>query len=116
MKIKYQADADLNEMIIKAIKRQAPMIDFQTAHAAGLEGGGDKEVLRIAAREGRILVTHDRKTMPYHFAELVMEQSSAGVVIVSQHMAVGEAAEELILMWTASEAEEWINSISSIPL
>jgi hypothetical protein len=50
MKIRYQADADLNEAIVKAIRRQAPEIDFQTAQAAGLEGIEDKEVLRIAAR------------------------------------------------------------------
>jgi hypothetical protein len=54
--------------------------------------------------------------MPYHFAEMIMEQSSAGGVVVSQYMAIGEVAEALILMWTASEAEEWVNSISSIPL
>lgn len=31
MKVRYQADADLNEDIVTGIQRRAPEIDFQTA-------------------------------------------------------------------------------------
>jgi hypothetical protein len=49
MRIRFQADADLDGRVIKALKRKAPEIDFRTARVGGLEGVGDQEVLRIAA-------------------------------------------------------------------
>lgn len=64
MNVSYQADADLNQAIVTGVLRQEPTIDFQTALAAGLEGVKDSEVLAIAAQQRRILVSHDRKTMP----------------------------------------------------
>lgn len=36
MKIRFQADADLNQIIVKATLRLEPGIDFQTATGAGL--------------------------------------------------------------------------------
>ncbi len=64
MKIRFQADADLKHAIVSGLLRREPMIDFQTATQAGLAGLNDLEVLRISAREGRVLVTHDNRTMP----------------------------------------------------
>ena len=76
MKIHFQADADLNEIIVGILLRRAPEINFQTATVAGFEGLSDPEVLAIAARAGRVLVSHDQTTMPYHFAEFITAQES----------------------------------------
>jgi hypothetical protein len=116
MKVRFQADADLNEILVKAMLRREPGIDIQTARAAGLAGLSDKDVLAVAARSGRLLLTHDRKTMPRHFAEFIAAQASAGVLIVPQKLPISQTVEELILVWVASEAEEWINRIYSLPL
>ncbi len=82
---------------------------------AGLEGKTDQQVLEIAAQNGRILVTHDRKTMPAEFGEFIVSKTSSGVLILSQKLSVNEAIEALILIWEASTAEEWVNQIMSIP-
>jgi hypothetical protein len=116
MKICFQADADFNETIIKAILRRAPEIDFESAIAAGLPGLDDIQVLTIAARHGRLLVSHDRKTLPHHFATFIQTETSPGVVIVPQNWPIARAAEDLILIWEASEAEEWVNRICALPL
>ena len=116
MKIGYQADADLNEILIKATLRREPAIDFQTARAAGLPGLNDRDVLAMAARSGRLLLTHDRKTMPSHFAEFIATDTSAGVLVIPQKLPVARVVEDLVLIWAASEAEEWINRIHSLPL
>ncbi|MFB8790364.1 MAG: hypothetical protein U7123_16305 [Potamolinea sp.] len=50
MNIRYQADADLNQVIVTGVLRRKPTIYFQTAFAAGLEGVKDLEVLAIAAQ------------------------------------------------------------------
>jgi hypothetical protein len=116
MKPKFQADADLNEDIVTGVLRRMPEIDFQTATEAGLEGLSDENVLEIAARESRITVTHDRKTMPKHFAAFIQNQACPGVLIVSKKLEISLAIEEIILIWLASEAEEYVDSIRQLPI
>jgi len=115
MKIRYQADADLNQIIVRATLRREPGIDFRTATAGQLSGLKDYNVLARAAGEGRILVTHDRKTMPRHFAEFILSETSSGVLIVPQKLRVAPVVEDLLLVWTATEAEEWVNQILVLP-
>jgi hypothetical protein len=79
-------------------------------------GAPDLEVLRIAAESGRVLVSHDRKTMPAHFARFLESRSSPGVIIVAQDLDVGAAVEDLLLIWAASEAEEWRDQLGFVPL
>ncbi len=90
-------------------------MDFQTAKAADLLGLGDLEVLTVAARDGRILVSHDRETMPAHFSRFVAESTSSGLLIVSQKLAIREAIEQILLVWVATEAEEWSDRIGYLP-
>lgn len=116
MNIRYQADADLNQAIVTGVLRREPTIDFQTANAAGLEGVKDADVLAIAAKQGRILVSHDRKTMPIEFAEFIVNSRSAGIIIVSRKSPMELIIEELLLIWAASSAEEWVDRIAKLPL
>ncbi len=116
MTIRYQADADLNQTIVTGVLRREPKINFQTALAAGLEGVKDADVLMIAATQKRILVSHDRKTMSSEFAEFIESNQSSGVIIVSRKLSIEATIEELLLIWAASSAEEWINRIAKLPL
>lgn len=115
MPLPFQADADPNQIIVSAVVRRVPAIDFRTATAAGLAGLKDLDVLAVAASDGRILVTHDQTTMPRYFAEFVQSQRSSGLIVVPQHLPVGEVADDLILIWTAM-AEEWTNRIAFLPI
>jgi hypothetical protein len=54
--------------------------------------------------------------MPHHFATFIGRQKSPGVLILSQRTATAAAIDELLLIWTASEAEEWVNRIVLLPL
>jgi hypothetical protein len=108
--IRFLADADFNHAIVKGCQRQEPALDFLSANEAKLEGVPDPEVLALAAEQNRILITHDRQTMPHHFGEFLMSgRSCPGVFIVSQHAPIGEVIDELVLIWAASDADEWIN-------
>ena len=116
MPIRFQTDADLNQVIVSAVVRRVPAIDFRTATSAGLAGLKDQEVLAVAARDGRILVTHDQATMPRHFVEFTRSQQSPGVIIVPQYLPLREVADDLILIWTATDAEEWTDRIAFLPI
>jgi hypothetical protein len=96
MKIRFLADADLNHDVVKGVLRREPEIDFRTAASEELRSLGDRAVLALAASEGRILVSHDRKTMPRAFAEFVMATSSPGVFIISQKVDQLTAIEALL--------------------
>jgi hypothetical protein len=116
MKIRFQADNDLDHRIVLATRRLEPAIDFQPAPALGLHlRVPDEQVLALAAEQGRMLVSHDRKTLPAHFAQFIATQGSPGVIIVSRKLTIGKAAEWLQLVWAASEAEEYVNSLYSLP-
>jgi hypothetical protein len=115
VKIRFQADNDLHEDILRSTKRLGP-IDFQRAPDLGLHTGiEDPEVLRLCAEQNRMLVTHDRRTMPIHFGEFIKGADSPGVFIVSRKLSIAAVAEWLALYWTATEAEEHRNQIISIP-
>lgn len=116
MKVRFLADADLNLVIVRALRRKEPSLDFLTASDAGLAGLKDPEVLRRAATLDRVLVTHDRRTMPRHFADLVSQRTSPGVIIVPQKLPISVAVEELLVIWSLTEAEEWMNRICGLPL
>ncbi len=114
--VQFQADADLNQAIVTGVIRRQSNINFQTATEANLEGLQDAEVLDLSAKQQRILVTHDRRTMPTEFAEFIVGRQSSGVLIVSQKTALETIIEELILIWSVTTTEEWINRIAKIPL
>lgn len=84
MRVKFQADADLDGRILRGLRRAAPEIDIWTAAQARLEGLTDPDVLRICADSGRILVSQDRRTMPAHFASYASRVHSPGVVLLRQ--------------------------------
>ena len=111
MKIRFQADNDLNYFIVLATRRLDPGLDFQSATEASLHGVPDELVLELATRENRVLVSHDKKTMPKHFFEFISKTSSPGLIVVSRKMSVGRASELLHIVWSASETEEYVNKL-----
>jgi hypothetical protein len=79
----FQADADFNQKIVLGLRRRELAVDFQDAHAAGVIDVADTGVLHKAADLGRILISHDRKTMPGHFARFLNIRSSPGLIYCS---------------------------------
>jgi len=116
MSAKFLADANFDLVILAAAKRREPGLDFQTAQEAGLTSMEDPDVLAVAAQAGRVLLTHDVRTMPRHFAAFISEHTSAGVLLIPQSLPRRQVVEDLLLIWGAMEAEEWINHLMSFPL
>jgi hypothetical protein len=116
MRPRFQADADFNHKIVVGLRRREPVIDIINAHEGGLVGVPDPEVLTMAAESGRILVSHDRKTMPSYFTRFRETRSSPGIIIVAQNLDIGAAIEDLLLIWAATNAEEWAERIGFVPI
>ena len=111
MKVRYQADNDLRKAIVRGAVRREPRVSFRSAQAAQLDGVPDPEVLALAAGDGRILVSHDFETLPRHFRRFTQSRHSPGVMLVRQDLPIGEAINTLLLIWKASEAEQWVNRL-----
>ncbi len=116
MRPRFQADADFNNKILAGVRRREPAIDFRSAWDGEVIGLSDPEVLRSASEAARILVSHDRRTMPGHFATFIKGQPSPGVLIVSQELEIGTAIDDLILVWATTGASEWVNRIGYLPI
>ena len=89
MKIRFQADADIHPDIRRGLIRRQPAIDFQAAVGVIPDGTPDAEVLRIAAEEGRVLVSGDLRTMRVHFEKFVALRESPGVLLIPSTRSIG---------------------------
>jgi hypothetical protein len=54
--------------------------------------------------------------MPAHFVRYTVAARSPGVVLLRQAIPIATAIEELVMIWSASEPEEWIGRLVWIPL
>lgn len=115
--VRYLADANLHHAIVAGCLRREPSIDFLSAHAARLDGVNDADVLALAAKQNRILVTHDFQTMPEHFGEFISAgRPTPGVFLVKQRTPLARVIEELVLIWATSEPSDWTDRILEIPM
>ena len=116
MSIRFQADADLNFDIVRAVRQQEPAVDFASAGDAELRGVSDPEILERAATANRVLVSHDRRTMLSHFRNyLTAGKSSPGLLIVSQDAPVRLVVESIIVLWSVSDYDELRDQAYHLP-
>ena len=116
MNLRLQADADLNRFIVLGLRRMLNGVDFQVAADAFPDRTSDLHVLRIAARQGRVVVSHDEATMPLHFRTFLFESDSPGLIIIQQTtVALGVVIEELAVFCALAEPEEMKNRIFALP-
>jgi hypothetical protein len=54
--------------------------------------------------------------MPVWFQQCVERRRCAGLILVPERLPIRDAIEELLLIWHASEAEEWVNVMLLVPL
>jgi hypothetical protein len=116
MIVKFLADASLHDGIVSGCLRREPAIDFLSANEASLQRVPDPDVLALAAQQDRIVVTSDLRTMPGHFGDyLEAHGHSPGVFLVKQGARLAEVIDELVMVWAASDADEWRDRIIEIP-
>lgn len=110
-------DQDFDQDILRGLLLRVPNLDAVTAYEVGLSAAPDPEALKWAANEGRILLTHDRQTMPGHVADLMSAgEKVAGVVIVSRKLPIGRVIDNLEIIVMCSLENEWENIIRHLPL
>jgi hypothetical protein len=116
----YLLDQNMDPAIAASLLQMEPSIGVQFVgqRDAPPFGTHDAELLNYAESNSFILVTFDKKTMPNHIADhLKSSRHTSGVFIfANSRLPPGRIAEELLLIWATSTAEEWIDQTLYLPL
>ena len=111
------AHQDLDHVILRGLLLRVPNLDVITAHQVGLSNTSDPELLVWAAEHERVIVTHDRRTMPYHAtSRIARAEKIAGIIIVSRQLPVSQVINDLEIIVSCSDMVEWENVVKHLPL
>lgn len=111
------SDENFNGDIVRGLFLRQPHLDLLRVQDVGLEETDDPDILAWAAVHNRIVVTHDRTTMPdFAYARVAGGQAMPGVFVVDDHMAMRQAIDELLLIEHCSEQAEWNGLVVYFPL
>jgi len=82
--LKFAADENFNNNIVRGVLRRNPGLDIFLIQDVGLSGADDPKVLEWAARDDRVLLTHDVATITrYAYERLVARRIMSGVFEVN---------------------------------
>src|SRR5687768_1612793 len=106
--LRFAADENFKTGTVRGLLRRLPGLDLVRIQDVGLSGADDPAVLDWAAREGRIILTHDVSTL----VRLAFERVAAGLpmpgVFAARSSApIGLTIEDLVLLAECSVEGEW---------
>lgn len=114
---RFLADHDLNEIIVAGVLRREPAVEFLRVRDLGMEKARDHQILEYAQRELLLVVSHDVNTMPAAaYLRSAKGESFPGLLMVRQSLAVGKVIDDLLLIWSATELEEWKGQVVFLPI
>jgi len=114
---RFLADHDLNEHIVEGVNRREPALEIVRAREVGVADRLDTDVLQYAAEHGLIVISHDVNTMTAAaYARLAAQRPVVGLFLVHQRDPVGPIIDDLILIWSATEAHEWQSQACFLPI
>lgn len=95
-------DEDVDQRVLRGLLRRVPAaVEITTPHQLGMTGTPDIDLLRLAARDGRLVVSSDVSTMTDAFYQL---------------LAAGEPTAGLLISPQGLPDEDWIDTLEWLPL
>jgi len=114
--VRLLSDENFNGEIVRGLLLRRPGLDLCRVQDVGLQESDDPTILDWAAANNRIVLTHDRATMPdFAYARVAAGHLLPGMFVVNDRLAVGQAIEELLLIEACSEQKEWVNLVVYLP-
>jgi predicted nuclease of predicted toxin-antitoxin system len=116
--MRFLADENFNNRLLSGLLAALPELDVIRVQDTEIYEAPDPVVLEWAAREGRILLTHDVQTMPGFAASRVKAGlPMPGVIIVAQDvLSYGKVIEELAIIIGAGTPEDFENLVKFVPI
>jgi len=115
--LRLLADENFNADIVRGLLLRQVDLDIIRAQEVGLARADDPGVLDWAAENDRIVLTHDRTTMPdYAYRRVTAGKVMPGVFVLNDRVPVSQAIQEVLLMAACSEQAEWADRVVYLPL
>ena len=115
--LRFAADENLNYNIVRGLLRRKADLNIIRIQDVGLSGKDDATVLKWAAQEDRILLTHDVTTITkYAFERISDGLPMPGVFAIKMTSSLGEIIDNIILLADYSYENEWEDKIVYLPL
>ena len=115
--LRLLADENFNNDIVRGLIRRKHDLDIIRVQDVGLSGADDKTVLESAARENRVLLTHDVTTITkYAYERVESGQKMPGVFEVGRYVPIGSAIQDILLVAECSFPGEWEGQVRYLPL
>ncbi|MEO0012322.1 MAG: hypothetical protein RLZZ535_711 [Cyanobacteriota bacterium] len=115
--LRLLSDENFNGDIIRGLFLRQPNLDLSRVQDVSLQEVDDPTILAWAANNNRILLTHDRATMPdFAYERLVRRETMTGIFVVNDRMPIRQAIDELLLLINCSKQSEWKGIVLYLPL
>lgn len=116
--VKWLADENLRNAIIRGLLRKAPTFDIvRVQDIPEISGEDDSLLLRYATAKDRVVVTHDLSTMiPAMRLQIRFEQRCAPIVMAPDSLAVGVVVDDLLMLDRCATEADWTAGVIYLPL
>jgi hypothetical protein len=115
--IRLAADENFNNAVIRNLRNRVPEIDLVRIQDTEIVGADDDTMLEWTANQGRLLLTHDVRTIPNIFADRINKGLPVpGVFLVRRYASPDPIAADLELIFHTSQQTEWEANIFWLPL
>ncbi len=115
--LRFAADENFKGAILRGLLRRNPDLDIVRVQDVGLSEEDDDVILEWAAKENRILLTHDVTTVSdFAYQRVRAGKPMPGVLEVGRFVAIGQAIEDILLVAELSREGEWEGRVLYLPL
>ena len=115
--MKFLVDENFDNRIVRGLLHRRPQIDIVRAQDVEIAGAADPTLPAYASDVGRILLTHDARTIPmYAYERLAACASFAGVIVVDDKLSIGSVIDDLLVLIDISTEDEWQNQVFRLPI
>lgn len=115
--LRFLADENFHGDIVRGLLTRRPDLDILRVQDVGLGEADDAEVLAWAAANARIVLSHDRATMPgFAYRRVIDGQEMAGLFLLNDRDPIRQSINEILLMSACSEQSEWRDRVVYLPL
>jgi predicted nuclease of predicted toxin-antitoxin system len=114
--LRFLTDENFDGRITAGLLQHEPTLPLVRVQDVGLSGVDDSTILAWAAIEERLVLTHDRRTIPgFAINRVLAGERMPGIVVVAGSCPVRVAIDALLLLAEASLAGEWEGQILPVP-
>lgn len=115
---RFLIDEDTPPYLADALLQKESAVDIIRVGDPGAPASGtrDPDLLIAADRLGRVLITHDKSTMPGHLVDhFTAGRHTAGVMLVRQGFSLSRIVQDILNHWATTNADDWIDRTVYIP-